>query len=114
MAQTRSSPNENIADTERPSKRAKIETETDSASANAVDASLVELAREREESSVSDGDVEDTAKAAQGSDLYLDTVCSLSLICYLTNWAAALWRHRSTVLSWTSTSRKYAQCARRT
>lgn len=59
---------------ERPSKRAKVASETDLAEGNAVDANLENLDREREESPVSDGEVEDTTKAAQGSDLYLDTV----------------------------------------
>lgn len=69
MAQTRASASEDN-ETERPSKRAKVEPEADLTEGNAVDASL----EEREESPFSDDNVEDTTKAAQGSDLYLDTV----------------------------------------
>lgn len=70
MAQTRASTSEGDG-TERPSKRAKVEPEADLIQGNAVDASLEE---EREESPFWDDNVEDTTKAAQGSDLYLDTV----------------------------------------
>lgn len=49
-----------------------MEPEADLTEGNTVDASLED--KEREESPFSDGDVEDTMKAAQGSDLYLDTV----------------------------------------
>ncbi|EIM92353.1 spindle pole body protein [Stereum hirsutum FP-91666 SS1] len=69
MAQTRASASEDN-ETERPSKRAKVEPEADLTEGNAVDASL----EEREESPFSDDNVEDTTKAAQGSDLYLDTI----------------------------------------
>lgn len=89
MAQTRAATSEG-SETERPSKRAKVEPQTDFTEGNAVDASLEK--DEREESPFSDDNVEDTTKAVQGSDLYLDTVRLdlLSIINRLVRYCCAL------------------------
>lgn len=77
MAGTRSPASEDGENNERPPKRPRVDTEAHSI------ATVEESSKKREESPVSDDDhVEDTTRAVQGSDLYLDTVrpyTSLSL-----------------------------------